>query len=264
MPTEAALPLNDPRRAGRAPPSVTRRSRRSSTATSASPSPSCADAGRRGGAGPHRRRASSPATGSAIWAPNIGRVGRRRARRPPGRRRASSPLNTRFKGSRGGATSCARPAPGCCSPSPTSSTPTTSQLLGDRGRGARRVEEIVVLRGAGPRRHDLVGRLPRPGRRRSTPAEPQARAAAVTARRPRPTSSSPRAPPARPRARCSRHGAIVRAYDAWADVVGLREGDRYLIVNPFFHTFGLKAGILACAHQGRDDRPPPGVRRARR
>ncbi len=41
------------------------------------------------------------------------------------------------------------------------------------------------------------------------------------------------------------HSAGIRAYTAWSDVVGLREGDRYLIVNPFFHSFGLKAGILA-------------------
>jgi HIP---CoA ligase len=46
------------------------------------------------------------------------------------------------------------------------------------------------------------------------------------------------------------HGASVAAYDAWTSVVGLRHGDRYLIVNPFFHTFGLKAGILACLITG--------------
>ena len=28
-----------------------------------------------------------------------------------------------------------------------------------------------------------------------------------------------------------------------ADLVGLRADDRYLIINPFFHAFGLKAGI---------------------
>jgi acyl-CoA synthetase (AMP-forming)/AMP-acid ligase II len=49
-----------------------------------------------------------------------------------------------------------------------------------------------------------------------------------------------------PKGAMLRHGASVRAYDAWATEVGLREGDRYLIVNPFFHCFGLKAGILAC------------------
>ena len=47
-----------------------------------------------------------------------------------------------------------------------------------------------------------------------------------------------------------RHEASVRAFTAWSDVVGLREGDRYLVVNPFFHTFGLKAGILACLVKG--------------
>ena len=41
------------------------------------------------------------------------------------------------------------------------------------------------------------------------------------------------------------HSAGIRAYTAWSNVVGLREGDRYLIVNPFFHSFGLKSGILA-------------------
>jgi acyl-CoA synthetase (AMP-forming)/AMP-acid ligase II len=46
------------------------------------------------------------------------------------------------------------------------------------------------------------------------------------------------------------HGATVRAYDSWSTVVGLREGDRYLIINPFFHAFGLKAGILACLLKG--------------
>ena len=46
------------------------------------------------------------------------------------------------------------------------------------------------------------------------------------------------------------HGAICRAYRSWADVIGLRHGDRYLIVNPFFHSFGLNAGILACLMTG--------------
>jgi acyl-CoA synthetase (AMP-forming)/AMP-acid ligase II len=32
--------------------------------------------------------------------------------------------------------------------------------------------------------------------------------------------------------------------------VGLRHGDRYLIINPFFHAFGLKAGILASLIKG--------------
>ena len=54
----------------------------------------------------------------------------------------------------------------------------------------------------------------------------------------------------RRRARCSRTARASQAYDAWTTVVGLRHGDRYLIVNPFFHSFGLKAGILACLING--------------
>jgi acyl-CoA synthetase (AMP-forming)/AMP-acid ligase II len=54
----------------------------------------------------------------------------------------------------------------------------------------------------------------------------------------------------RPKGAMLTHGASVRAYTAWSDVVGLREGDRYLVVNPFFHSFGLKAGILASILKG--------------
>ena len=37
---------------------------------------------------------------------------------------------------------------------------------------------------------------------------------------------------------------------AWAECARLSPGDRYLVVNPFFHTFGFKAGILACLVSG--------------
>jgi len=53
-----------------------------------------------------------------------------------------------------------------------------------------------------------------------------------------------------PKGAMLRHEASVRAFTAWSAVVGLREGDRYLVINPFFHTFGLKAGILACLVTG--------------
>src|SRR3954471_17445560 len=46
------------------------------------------------------------------------------------------------------------------------------------------------------------------------------------------------------------HGQNLRAFRDWADVVGLRAGDRYLCVNPFFHSFGYKAGILAALMTG--------------
>jgi HIP---CoA ligase len=46
------------------------------------------------------------------------------------------------------------------------------------------------------------------------------------------------------------HGQTLRAFADWADLVGLRSDDRYLIINPFFHAFGYKAGILACLMTG--------------
>jgi HIP---CoA ligase len=46
------------------------------------------------------------------------------------------------------------------------------------------------------------------------------------------------------------HGQNLRVFDAWSRGAGIREGDRYLIVNPFFHTFGYKAGWLACLQVG--------------
>jgi HIP---CoA ligase len=60
-----------------------------------------------------------------------------------------------------------------------------------------------------------------------------------------------------PKGAMLRHGPSVRAFTAWSDVVGLREGDRYLVINPFFHTFGLKAGILACLVKGATIVPHP-------
>jgi len=46
------------------------------------------------------------------------------------------------------------------------------------------------------------------------------------------------------------HGQSIAVFRTWADRVGLAAGDRYLIVNPFFHTFGYKAGWLACILAG--------------
>ncbi|MFD7323474.1 FadD3 family acyl-CoA ligase [Streptomyces sp. NPDC059875] len=46
------------------------------------------------------------------------------------------------------------------------------------------------------------------------------------------------------------HAQTLRVYADWSRLVGLRPGDRYLLVNPFFHTFGYKAGVLACLLNG--------------
>jgi len=46
------------------------------------------------------------------------------------------------------------------------------------------------------------------------------------------------------------HSQNLRAFWGWTEVIGLRESDRYLIVNPFFHAFGYKAGWLAALMRG--------------
>ncbi|SFA82478.1 Acyl-CoA synthetase (AMP-forming)/AMP-acid ligase II [Collimonas sp. OK607] len=54
----------------------------------------------------------------------------------------------------------------------------------------------------------------------------------------------------RPKGVVAAHGAMIRAFSEWSKVTGLTAGDRYLIINPFFHTFGYKAGWVAAFIQG--------------
>ncbi|MNR91403.1 Long-chain-fatty-acid--CoA ligase [compost metagenome] len=60
-----------------------------------------------------------------------------------------------------------------------------------------------------------------------------------------------------PKGAMSAHGQVVAAITGWSERVGLREGDRFLIVNPFFHTFGYKAGWVACLLRGAAIAPMP-------
>ncbi len=53
-----------------------------------------------------------------------------------------------------------------------------------------------------------------------------------------------------PKAVMTAHGQNLKVFDVWGRSVGLRAGDRYLVVNPFFHSFGYKAGWLACLIHG--------------
>lgn len=46
------------------------------------------------------------------------------------------------------------------------------------------------------------------------------------------------------------HEQLLRGFESWTEVVGLREGDRYLVVNPFFHAFGYKSGWFSCILRG--------------
>jgi acyl-CoA synthetase (AMP-forming)/AMP-acid ligase II len=46
------------------------------------------------------------------------------------------------------------------------------------------------------------------------------------------------------------HGRVLPQCAVWIDNTGLSYGERYLIANPFFHSFGMKVGWVACLLSG--------------
>ena len=61
----------------------------------------------------------------------------------------------------------------------------------------------------------------------------------------------------KPKGVISTHLQNIKVFDYWSTYIGLNESDRYLIVNPFFHTFGYKAGWLAALMRGVTAYPCP-------
>lgn len=54
----------------------------------------------------------------------------------------------------------------------------------------------------------------------------------------------------KPKGVITSHGQNIRTFETWSATVGLRADDNYLIINPFFHSFGYKAGWLAAIIRG--------------
>jgi acyl-CoA synthetase (AMP-forming)/AMP-acid ligase II len=61
----------------------------------------------------------------------------------------------------------------------------------------------------------------------------------------------------RPKGVMMEHAPTLRLYAEWNELAGTREGDRYLIANPFFHIFGYKAGCIASMIRGMTILPVP-------
>ncbi len=179
----------------------------------------------------------------AIWAPNIhewivSAIGLQSAGG------VLVPLNTRLKGAEAGYILRKSGARMLC---------TVTDFLGANylelleGQELPALERIVVLRGSAP------GALAWPefleGAEGVSEAEARARAASVS-----PEDLSDvlftSGTTGNPKGVMTRHAQNLRAFAAWSEVVGLREGDRYLIVNPFFHAFGYKAGWLSSILRG--------------
>jgi acyl-CoA synthetase (AMP-forming)/AMP-acid ligase II len=163
------------------------------------------------------------------------------------------PLNTRFKGKEAAYVLQRSRARMLFTVTDFLDTDYVALLDGVEGLGA--VEEVVVLRGDA--RAGLVAWADFLAR--ADPVDPgvaRERAAAVDGEDTSDilfTSGTTGSP----KGAMLRHAAGIKAYDAWSTVVGLRPGDRYLIINPFFHAFGLKAGILASLIKGATILPQP-------
>ncbi|OBI87929.1 fatty acid--CoA ligase [Mycobacterium sp. 1245805.9] len=54
----------------------------------------------------------------------------------------------------------------------------------------------------------------------------------------------------RPKGAMMNHRQTLRMYEEWATLADLRRDDRYLQINPYFHTFGLKAGLVTSFLRG--------------
>ena len=61
----------------------------------------------------------------------------------------------------------------------------------------------------------------------------------------------------KPKGVISSHLQNIKVFDYWSTYIGLNANDQYLIVNPFFHTFGYKAGWLASIMRGATAYPCP-------
>jgi acyl-CoA synthetase (AMP-forming)/AMP-acid ligase II len=180
----------------------------------------------------------------AVWAPNswewvVGTLGALSAGG------TIVPLNTRFKGEE---------AAWILNRSRARFLLTFSEFLGTdylgllAGSELPDLEASVTLRGS-PKRASLAWGRFLAGADKVAPSELDARAAACS---PEDVSDVifTSGTTGRPKGVVTTHAQSLRVFLDWSEIVGLRQGDRYLVVNPFFHTFGYKAGILACLMRG--------------
>jgi acyl-CoA synthetase (AMP-forming)/AMP-acid ligase II len=202
----------------------------------------------------------SPGDRVAIWAPNglpwiVAALGAHSAGA------AIVPINTRFKGEE---------AATLLSASQAATLVTTIGFLGTDTAGMLaacatplpHLRRIVLLEGSERATQAPEGAAVEPWHAFATRAESVTAAEGSKRQRSvRPTDTSDilftSGTTGRPKGVIMTHGQTVRQFREWCAFAGLRAGDRYLIVNPFFHMFGYKAGWLASLLQGATIVPVP-------
>jgi acyl-CoA synthetase (AMP-forming)/AMP-acid ligase II len=196
----------------------------------------------------------------AIWAPNsLGWIVAALGAQSAGA--ALVPINTRFKGQEAAHVLSAAKAAVLVTTVGFLDTDTVG-MLRDAGTPLPDLRRIVLLEGSEP-----AAKVPE-----GVEVEPWdafvARGAGISAaaeagRREgvRPTDTSDvlftSGTTGRPKGVLMTHGQTVQQFRDWCAYAGLQAGDRYLIVNPFFHMFGYKAGWLASLLQGATIVPVP-------
>lgn len=128
-------------------------------------------------------------------------------------------------------------------------------LLGGTGAELPQLEQIVVLRGEAPEGtltyREFLGRAsevsPAAAQERALSVDPDDIADVLF------TSGTT----GKPKGAMCTHSQNLRVFDQWSSIVGLREGDRYLVVLPFFHSFGYKAGWFSALMRGATVFPEP-------
>ncbi|WP_116367427.1 FadD3 family acyl-CoA ligase [Parahaliea mediterranea] len=179
----------------------------------------------------------------AIWAPNMYQwiVAALGAQTIGG---VLVPLNTRLKGSEAAYILRASGAKWLF---------TVPEFLGIRypallaGEDLPALEGTVLLEGSGTGQLDWEAFMARGAE--VSEADVQARAAALT---PADTLDVlfTSGTTGKPKGVVTSHGQNIRAFETWSATVGLCADDNYLIINPFFHSFGYKAGWLAAIITG--------------
>ncbi len=170
------------------------------------------------------------------------------------------PLNTRYKGAE---------AADILARSRARILVTVDGFLGARypamldGADLPDLERVVVLRPDGPVDPDGPGHRPGLAWEDFLATGADVDPAAVAARR---ADLSPEATAdllytsgttGKPKGVVCAHRQTLRTVATWANVVGLGADDRYVAVNPFFHSFGYKAGIVAWIVTGGTLLPVP-------